>query len=144
MTLNLHHNANPALRLGALFATLTLAACASLGPSTPETLVEQRANARWQALLAGKFDDAYTFNTPGYRALVTPDAYRGRAGSAVKWTGAKVHKVTCAQADKCEARIRIDFQPPLGSSASGTFTTYITESWLLEADQWWIFLPVKP
>src|SRR6218665_3399671 len=36
-------------------------------PASPEQAVEQRANARWKALLAGDIKQAYGFITPSYR-----------------------------------------------------------------------------
>lgn len=125
-----------------LCATLVLSACANIGPQTPDSLVTQRANTRWQALVAGKFDDAYSFNTLGFRALVTPEAYRGRIGTAVKWVAAEVNKVNCPLPDKCDVRIRLDYKPLMNAAGGANYTTYIDESWILENSQWWIHQPI--
>lgn len=127
--------------LGAtLCVTLTLAACASLGGGgTPEEQVRQRAAERWQALAKGEFSRAYTYNTPGFRAVVTPDGYRNRFGSAVTWLGAEVIRVNCPEAKKCEAFLRIDFKPTLNLHKTGNISTHIDETWLFEDGQWWYF-----
>ena len=46
-----------------------LAGCAALQPQTPEQIVEQRVEARWNALMKGDFEQAWTFTQPGFRAL---------------------------------------------------------------------------
>ena len=124
-----------------LLASLTLAGCASVG-GTPQEQVSQRANERWKALVAADFSRAYSYNTPGFRAVVTLDAYRNRVGAAVKWVGAEEVKVECPEAATCTATLRLDYQPVLGG-VKGTFNTHIEESWLLEDGQWWIFQPIK-
>jgi hypothetical protein len=124
----------------ALSATLTLTACASLGSSKPEDQVRQRVNERWQALVAGEFTRAYSYNTPGFRAVVTADAYRSRTGSAVKWLGAEAVEVKCPEASKCTATVRIDYRPMMmGGRAGDKFNTHVDETWLREDGKWWIF-----
>ena len=126
----------------ALCAATVLAGCAHLSPQTPEQQVQQRATARWQALLAGQYDKAYTYLTPGYRAIVTPEKYRGRIGSAVKWVDAKVNTVSCKESDKCDVQIQLDFQPVMSNRKMASYSTYPQESWVFEDGQWWFFQPI--
>lgn len=126
-----------------LLASLTLAGCASLDGGNPEGLVSQRANERWRALVVADFTRAYSYNTPGFRAVVTPDAYRSRVGAAVIWTGAEAVRVDCPEPTKCNATVRIDFKPVLGGRSGGSLNTHIDETWLLEDGQWWIFQPIQ-
>ena len=51
-------------------ATLALAACAGLQPKTPEDVVRERSEARWDALIKRDFDKAWEYTQPAYRALV--------------------------------------------------------------------------
>ncbi len=120
-------------------ASLSLAACASLGGGTPEEQVRQRATQRWQALAAGEFSRAYNYNTPSFRSVVTPDGYRNRFGGAVSWKAAEVDRVTCPEVDKCTARLRVDFKPVLSHPNSPAISTHMDETWLLENGQWWYF-----
>lgn len=124
-----------------LAAAIVLSACASMGASAPQDQVKQRATERWQALVAGDFDKAYSYNTPGFHALVTPAAYRGRIGSAVKWLGAEVTRVDCPEPTKCDVQIRLVYRPVLGGG-KGSYSTYLDETWLLEDGKWWIFQPI--
>ena len=139
-----HPEGRQRTRWAALCATLgvalTLSACASLGGgSNPQQQVSQRATERWQALVKGEISRAYSYNTPGFRAVVTPDSYRYRFGSAVNWVGAEVIRVTCPDADKCTALLRIDFKPVLSRPGGAPISTHIDETWLLENGQWWFF-----
>jgi len=138
-----HASLSRLISVAAVSASLVLGACSSLGLQTPQGQATQRANARWQALVASQFDLAYSYNTPGFRALVTPETYRGRIGSAVKWVSAEVSKVNCPQADKCDVQIKLNYKPILGGRAGDTYATYLDESWLLEDGQWWIYQPLK-
>ena len=58
----------------------TLVGCAShpntpAATVTPETLVSERAQQRWDRLLANDYRQAYDFLTPAYRGLKTPEEY---------------------------------------------------------------------
>jgi hypothetical protein len=131
------------MRWVATCSAMLVAACASVSTDAPENLVKQRAGERWQALIAGDFDKAYSYNTAGFRQLVTPADYRGRTGTAVKWLGAQVSKINCPEAEKCDVQIKLDYKPLLANvAANASFSTYLDESWLLENGQWSIYQPV--
>ena len=129
--------------LAPLCASLVLAACASMGSSKPEDLVRQRASERWQALVAGDFTKAYTYSTPGYRAVVNAEMFRGRHGAAVKWVGSEVASVKCPETMRCLVNIRLEVQPLLGGRFGDKIDTHIDETWLLEGGQWWVFQSIK-
>lgn len=123
-----------------LSVVLTLSACASLGGGgNPQEQVRQRANERWQALVKGEISRAYSYNAPGFRAVVTQDGYRNRIGSSVTWLGAEVIRVECPEADKCTAVVRIDYKPVMMRQNNDKFSTHVDETWLLEDGQWWFF-----
>lgn len=134
---------HPHTRWAAALASLALSACATLGSMSPQEQVSQRANQRWQALIGADFTRAYGFNTPGYRAVISPEAHRATVGSAVAWVGAEAVKVDCPEANKCTATVRIDFKPLMGGRYGDKINTHIDETWLLEDGQWWYFQPFK-
>lgn len=115
-----------------------LTGCASLAPKTPEDAVRERAQARWDALLAGKFDEAYAYLSPGSRAVVSPQRFRSSIGAAAAWKSAKVHSVTCAQADRCKVTMLVSYAPMVRAREIGTIETSIDETWLLDQGQWWL------
>lgn len=133
--------ASPLRRYLSLMLAVTLVACAGVSEKAdPQVQVRQRALERWASLVKGEFSKAYNFNTPGFRAVVTQDAYRARFGAAVTWSGAEVVKVDCAEVQKCLVTLRIDFKPTaVGFKPVGSLSTHVDETWLFEADQWWYF-----
>lgn len=126
-----------------LVSTLTLAACGSLGHSSPEYQVRQLANERWQALRAGQFDQAYTYNTSAYKLLVSPEAYRARFGSAVKWVSSEVTAVTCPEPSECKVSLRIEIQPLAIKDHANNLSSRIDETWMLDNGKWSIFQPIN-
>jgi hypothetical protein len=127
-----------AARWAPLLASLVLVACAAVPQGTPEEQVRQRASERWQALVAGDFAKAYTYSTPGFKAVVAADAYKDRFRAS--WHGADVVQVSCAEPAKCTAKVRIDMKYMVKSTHTDSrITTHADESWLLEDGQWSIF-----
>jgi hypothetical protein len=133
---------NSSKRWLVLAVALALGACATPGGSSPEEAVKERANARWKLLVARDFKSAYEYNTATYRSLVSLDTFKSRTGSAVAWLGAEAIGVNCPEEQKCTARIRIDYKPPLRGGGD-KLSTYFDEIWLRESGQWWVFEPVQ-
>lgn len=126
------------LRATLAASALLLSACAALGPQTPEQIVSQRAEARWDALIAGDFKTAWTYAQPSFRALVKQGAYARRFGSGGQWEGVQVHNVSC-EPERCTVRLRVTskllVQPFVGQQMSAV----VDEVWVREDGQWWYF-----
>lgn len=114
-----------------------LSACA-VAPATPEEAVRARAQARWQAMLAGDLQQAYQFLSPASRAVMSFENFRARFGAMAAWKSAEVFKVRCEQADHCTATIKVTYRPLLPRGSIGTIETSVDEVWLLESGQWWL------
>ena len=129
-----------ATRAAALAAALALAACASNSAKTPEQIVAERAQARWQHLIKQDFAGAYAYLTPAYRDVVPQEQYRRRFGSAGAWTNAIVHEVSC-EPEACTVKMRITTQVrvPLFATRISEVTTYMDERWVREDGQWWLY-----
>ena len=121
-------------------ATLALAACAGLQPKTPEDVVRERSEARWDALIKRDFDKAYAFTQPAFRAVVKPDAYKQRFGSAGTWKGAQIHEATC-EAARCTVRVRLTtaINIPRFARSIPEVVGYHDEVWVRDQGQWWFF-----
>ena len=129
-----------ASKLAAACLSLALAACAAFAPSTPEEQVKSRAQARQDLLLKGDRKRAYEYFTPGYRGTVSADTYVGSFGTAVETVGATVESVRCETLDKCVAQVKLQLKPVgIRGFAGNMITTYVNETWLLDAGQWWLF-----
>jgi hypothetical protein len=134
MTKKLNRLCSSLVSLAAL--AVTLSGCAAFAPLPPEKSVELRAKQYWQARIDGKFDKAYEFNTPAFRAARTPEQYRTRFGSSAMVKEVGVYSVTCEPL-KCTARMQLTAQLNLPLLNIGNMNTYLDEVWLLEDGTWW-------
>lgn len=125
-----------------LLASLVLGGCASLGvDKTPEQIVAERAAARWNAIIASKWEDAYAYTTPGYRATNSVEAYQARSqNAAIRREAVEVPQVECAQPDACTATLLLTYRPLMPGYPS--MSTRVTERWILDAGKWYIHLPL--
>lgn len=122
-----------------MLATGLLAGCASTFTSaTPEDIVGKRAQQRVDLVSEQKYDQAYAYIAPSYRALNNAESYRNQFGSGAKWIDPKVAKVECTTEDRCTVMVKIKilvaargFTKPINSN--------IFETWLKEDGQWWYF-----
>ncbi len=134
------HHLAPAIKAAPVLLTLALGACAVFSGG-PDAQVQARATERWQALRAGQFEQAYAYNTAAFKTMISADAYRSRFGSAVKWLDSAVTAVNCPAPDKCQVKLRIDFEPV--QTPGGRVSHHTEETWLLEEGQWYVFQPVQ-
>lgn len=123
--------------LAAAAASAALAGCAAFAPKSPEDLVRERAQERWDALIAGDFEKAYGFLSPASRGVVSLPQFRASIGAAVSWKSAKVHSVVCEQPDRCKVTMLVKYAPMLPRPRVGTIETSVDETWLLDQGQWW-------
>ena len=79
---------------------LALAGCAAMQPQILEQAVQERAQARWDALIKGDFEKAWTYTDAQTRSQVAQQDYKQRFGAAGAWISAIVLRVEC-QPEKC-------------------------------------------
>ena len=120
-------------------AVFLMAGCATplFKPEPPEQVVARLAEARWQALLAGDLEKAYSFEASSYREVVSFERFRARNGSAVNRQGIEVVSVECAE-ERCNVTVRVDFILPL-RPRDGVQSTHLIERWFLENGDWRIY-----
>ena len=123
-----------------LFAAVALSAllvqgCAVLQPKTPEEAVQQRAQARWDALLAGKFDDAYEYLEPSFRNRWSKEQYRKMASRSLAFK-INVDRPQACEPAQCAVRVAFDVKP-IERGLPDVITTRATENWVREDGQWW-------
>lgn len=130
-----------ALSLVAAAAAATPAAAVAL---VPEAAVRQRADQRWEAMVDGKFENAYQYLSPGFRAVQSYKTYSSRFANTA-WTSGKAVRVECNdERDRCVATVRVEsraFMPGLQmNNGQGTeLKTYIEENWIKQDGNWWLF-----
>ncbi len=122
--------------LSMLMLALVVSGCASLKQPTAESRLAERAEQRWQALVAGDFDQAYEYETPGYRAVYSKRAFQGSFGRNVRWLNAKVRDVSVTD-NIAEVRVLISYQSltPQGQLIGGERP--VLERWQFVDGEWW-------
>lgn len=119
-------------------AAALLSGCAAMQqtPKTPEQIVAERSQARWNALLAGDWESAYSFATPALRQARDLSGYRALLGGQATWKKAELKSVNCPQPDVCNTRVRVGVAPVLVRGAKFVETD-VPERWVLVDGQWW-------
>lgn len=126
---------------------MLLAACAPNSKNareaalSPEETVAQRAQARWDHLIARDFAAAYDYLSPAFRQTRTRDAYAAEMSvRPLSWKSAKVDAVSCPQGElHCDATILIEYQitVPVPSVGSVQGQTRVQERWIESGDGWY-------
>jgi hypothetical protein len=128
----------------ALAVAVLLAGCATTAKQTPEIVVSERAQARWDALLDDRVEDAYVYLSPGYRTGLPLSAYYRRLASRrITYTSAKVTGSECSD-NACKVKILIGYAVigVLPGVQRLDNESTVTEDWILAGDGWY-YLPEK-
>jgi hypothetical protein len=114
-----------------------LAGCAG-GPSAgaaPEEVVKQRAQQRWDAMVAGDLTKAYTYMSPASRQSISPELFRNSIRLGF-WKSAVVEGATCEQ-DACQVVVQVGYQ-----YRGSTVRAPVRETWVKSEGEWWhVFTP---
>lgn len=103
--------------------------------------MQQRAQARWNALLAGDWAAAYQYMTPAYRAIVPQQRYSNQFGGPASWQGATAKEAKCEET-RCVVGIDVQFRLMLPGHSDRPMATHFEEIWVLEEGQWYKFDPL--
>ena len=127
--------------LAVMAGVMFLVACAGTG-ETKHHPVEERAQQRWDALLKGDFDTAYTFYSPGYRSANSrvdfEISYRTRKVAIYQ---AKVLGSDCS-AEACDVTTEVGYRvgSPVPGVSKWDSTSNLQERWVKTEGKWW-FVP---
>jgi hypothetical protein len=117
-----------------------LAGCATVAPApTADDIVAERAQARWDALLARDYATAYSYYSPGFRSRVSVvDLEIKIRLQRVRWTGAKYRDHTCT-GDTCTVRVDVNYEvsAPVPGVSVWKSVQLIEEQWLRTGGEWW-------
>lgn len=136
-------SAGTAIRWLAVTLSLAfLAGCASTAGPAAVDPVRERAEARWQALLAGDLETAYTYYSPGYRSANSViDFGVSWSMRRVQFTAAEYGGHQCEES-RCkvtfETGFKVDKPVPGMDVFEGSQT--VEETWIKTDGQWW-FVP---
>lgn len=135
--------ARPVQLLGLLLLVALLSACAASAPTRDEVIPE-RAQARWDALLAGDFGTAYGYLSPGVRSTMSATdfeiAFRLRR---IQYLSAEYREHSCGD-DVCTVKMIIGYRvvQPLAGVPEWESESAVEERWILSGGEWW-YLPEK-
>jgi hypothetical protein len=121
-------------------ASLLFSACTTTIPKSE--MIEQRAAARWDALLGDDIEVAYSYLSPGYRSSVSyKQYYRSLLLTQVQWKGAEYTGSVCEETS-CNVKILMDFTIYGAVPGVKSFESKqeVEESWVL-VDGSWYFVP---
>jgi hypothetical protein len=127
-----------------MIMALVLTACATTGGGVAEDPIPQRAQARWDALLAGDFETAYGYLTPGYRSSKTLTDYEmGFRLRRVAYEGASYKSHECADS-RCTVKMDVEIMiaSPVPGLQEWKSKSVLDEQWVKTNGQWW-YLPKK-
>ena len=88
-----------------------LTACAGLNSKTPEEIVADRAQAQVAALMAGDYDEALKYTTPGFQGSEQSRLYRANHSNTAGWRSAELLWVKCddePEPTSCQVRFLIE------------------------------------
>ena len=128
----------------ALLAVILLSACASTSTASSEDIVQERAQARWDALLNGDFATAYSYLSPGYRSTITVVDYEiGIRMRKVQYRMAEYQSHSCEK-NVCTVRFKVGYSVvrPVPGMAEWENNSTVPEQWIKSDGEWW-FLPQK-
>jgi len=112
---------------------------AKLDPKSPEG----RAVARWEAVIAGKYEDAYGYLSPGVQSAKPKAAWvKEISERPVRWTKARFFDKACDSETACLVRLEVHFTAPLQGAPGGMLSSpsFLTEHWI-KVKRRWYFVP---
>ena len=131
------------LALAGLLSMLAACATTTTGqPPTEDDIVVQRAKARWEALLSGDYETAYTYYSPGYRSTMSVvDFTIGQRLRRVAWTSAEYKEHNC-EASVCKVKFNAGYKVNNPVPGVDVFedVTVVENTWIKSDGAWW-FVP---
>ena len=122
---------------GAMVVATALCGCAGMTSSeAPEVIVKQRAQDRWNAMIAGDLTKAYSYMSPASRTSISPELFRNSVRPGF-WKSAEVESAQCVK-DACDVVVQVTYQ-----SRGSSIRTPVKETWVNSEGGWWhVFKPV--
>lgn len=145
--MSISHPRREFMRIGlAGVALFGITACASLEPEGSEKWraveqkkIQQRAEARWDALIKRDMKKAYAFTTPAYRNVVTLQQYVAKYGRVLDWRKARVLNVSYDDLTVATVSLEITYRVAFRDTAGAEIETpsVVSEKWIYKDREWW-------
>lgn len=120
---------------------LMLTACGRGGvpDMSTEQYVTERAQARWDALLAGRLEEAYGYLSPAQRSAMSLRQYQSaEISSQVRKVGASAALASC-EGESCEVPVEVAvfLVAPVPGLRQFETTQKVNERWIWTEKEWW-------
>jgi hypothetical protein len=125
-----------------LAAVLLLAACAATAPKGQGQVVE-RAQARWDAIIARDYDTAYALCSPGYRSATSRVDYEIELRSRrISWTAATYREHRC-DGKVCTVTFDVEYVAPRPVPGLDKWEgkSSVEDTWIETSGEWWFVPP---
>jgi hypothetical protein len=132
-------------RAGVLAVALAaaLAGCASPGglssdssATEKESVVAERAKARWQALIKRNYQEAYGYFSPASKDTTSLAVYQAKV-AGIDYRAVRIDKVEC-KAEVCTVKLTLTYDYP--QSKAKDVVTPLDENWIIDKGQaWFVF-----
>lgn len=102
-------------------------------------VLKGNVEARWSAIEQKKFENAYEFQTPKYRAVFEKSLYIQQFNDVVQWRLTKTEDIKYDAASKV-ATVRVEVETKNTAvipREDRLATVQLTEKWLLLDGKWW-------
>jgi hypothetical protein len=124
--------ASSASGFGAALVCLGVAAgCATLDSRPAAQVVKERAQARWNARVAGDTKAEYGYFSPATRQTLKYEDFASNARVGF-WKAVTVDRVECGKPDVCTAHVIIEYE-----HRGARIKTPLQETWIQEGRDWW-------
>lgn len=123
-------------------SAIVLAGCATTSGGGSNSSVVKRADQRWDALLAGEFEKAYEYYSPGFRSSHSRGDFElTQRLRKVQYRDAEFVEQDC-DSERCTLsyRVRYHISSPLPGLENWDSHSIEKETWIKTQDEWW-FLP---
>ena len=134
--------ARPVVTALVLLAVMLLSACATTSITSPEDIIKERAQARWDALLARDYASAYEYYSPGYRSTASVvDFEISIRMRRIGYTSATYVEQSCDE-NTCTVVFNVGYRVGTPVPGVGVWNGYqvINDQWVNTGGEWW-FLP---
>jgi hypothetical protein len=136
-----HEGRQGTMALLAISLAASLAGCASmsgggkdLAPEAKQALVTERINARWNALIKGDLDRAYTFMSAGSQEAMPLKLYKEKTKPGM-WRAVKIDSINC-DAEICLVKMTLTYDHKMMKGVQTPFQ----ETWILEkGNAWYVY-----
>jgi hypothetical protein len=105
-----------------------------LAPEAKQALVTERINARWNALIKGDLDQAYTFMSAGSQEAMPLKVYKAKINPGM-WRAVKIDSMDC-EAEICQVKMTLTYDHRMMKGIQTPFQ----ETWILEkGNAWYVY-----